>query len=779
MKTVRFVLVLLLTSLLPHTISLAQQKSGQPSSQPDKATPAPLLDDDPVSVLVPKKPRDEHDQNRLTAATMFAHGRLLFQQKKLPQALARYERAWQYDATSNTILTEIVPLALKLKRNDEAVRYAILAAENDHSDVERMRRIASLLRQQRQFPRALKIYEIIDQLQTAKELDFQAISLKLELGKLYFLTNQPGAAAKALVHVQKALQNPKQFGLSDKQKQQLEGKNGATYLVIAESLLLDGQAKNAQAMYRESHRVAPDEPLLAFRIARCLEKQKQPENALEQLELFFAKKTADQGIAPYLLLERLIQQQSQDEAVRAKRYLEKLQSLHQADPENQPLSYQLAQTQAVQKNYQAAETLFRMLLSEKPTADAHRGLITILVTQLAKVIADQPKTEPLKWSDEQQEVWTKLTSQLASLVGSSGSLDPLRDKLTKQIFDNQEFVSQLLIQFRTQLNLEVAADPAQDKPAEVDPDGEEKADIKSLAIAAALVAVHAQQWKDADTFFAKALEESGEKPVPVYEVWGLQMLMAEQFERSAEVFQQAIDHPSLSNKRSFYFLLAGAAEMAHQTDKALVAARKAVEMSPKLPRIHSRVPWVYYHAQQYAEAEKHYQALITKFDSEYSSSDTRDVLRQARLTLSNLCVLQDRNAEAEEWLAKVLDEFPEDIGALNDLGYLWADQNKHLDRALEMIQTAVTAEPENVAYRDSLGWAYYRLGNYQQAVQELEKAANDPNPDSVILDHLGDAYLKVGKIKEARETWQRAIKALDENAKESTRNKIQEKLKSQ
>ena len=158
MKTVHFVLVLLLTCLLTNTISSAQQKAGQPNSPPEQATPAPVLDDDPVSVLVPKKSRDEHDQNRLTAGTLFAHGRLLFQQKKLPEALARYERAWQYDATSNTILTEIVPLALRLKRNDEAVRYAILAAENDHSDVERMRRIASLLRQQRQFPRALKIY---------------------------------------------------------------------------------------------------------------------------------------------------------------------------------------------------------------------------------------------------------------------------------------------------------------------------------------------------------------------------------------------------------------------------------------------------------------------------------------------------------------------------------------------------------------------------------------------------------------------------------------------
>ena len=115
---------------------------------------------------------------------------------------------------------------------------------------------------------------------------------------------------------------------------------------------------------------------------------------------------------------------------------------------------------------------------------------------------------------------------------------------------------------------------------------------------------------------------------------------------------------------------------------------------------------------------------------------------------------------------------------MNDLGYLWIDQNKHLHRGLQMIQTAVAAEPENIAYRDSLGWAYYRLGNFKQAVQELEKAASDPEPDSVILDHLGDAYFKAKNIEKARNTWQRALDALEDDAKESTRNKIQKKLES-
>ena len=82
------------------------------------------------------------------------------------------------------------------------------------------------------------------------------------------------------------------------------------------------------------------------------------------------------------------------------------------------------------------------------------------------------------------------------------------------------------------------------------------------------------------------------------------------------------------------------------------------------------------------------------------------------------------------------------------MGYLWADQGTHLERALKMIRTAVAAEPDNAAYRDSLGWVFYRLGRYPEAVAELEKAAAK-EPAAEVLDHLGDARLKAGQREKA------------------------------
>ena len=131
--------------------------------------------------------------------------------------------------------------------------------------------------------------------------------------------------------------------------------------------------------------------------------------------------------------------------------------------------------------------------------------------------------------------------------------------------------------------------------------------------------------------------------------------------------------------------------------------------------------------------------------------------------------------EAEQRLEEVLDDFPDDVEADNDLGFLWADRNMHLARALTMIRTAIAAEPDNKAYRDSLGWVYFRLGRFPEAVTELEKAIDEKQPDGTVLDHLGDAYRKVGNTAKALATWRRSIEALKKDKEPEKARKVQEK----
>jgi tetratricopeptide (TPR) repeat protein len=118
---------------------------------------------------------------------------------------------------------------------------------------------------------------------------------------------------------------------------------------------------------------------------------------------------------------------------------------------------------------------------------------------------------------------------------------------------------------------------------------------------------------------------------------------------------------------------------------------------------------------------------------------------------------EKRYAEAEEQFKKVLASDPEHASTLNYLGYMLADQNMKLDEALGYIKHAVELDPANGAYLDSLGWAYFRLGKYEQAEDSLLKASQKINTDPTVHDHLGDLYQKTGRLKLAATHWERAL----------------------
>jgi len=118
---------------------------------------------------------------------------------------------------------------------------------------------------------------------------------------------------------------------------------------------------------------------------------------------------------------------------------------------------------------------------------------------------------------------------------------------------------------------------------------------------------------------------------------------------------------------------------------------------------------------------------------------------------------EKRYTEAEEQFKKVVASDPEHASALNYLGYMLADQNTKLEEALGYIKRAVDLDPTNGAYLDSLGWAYFRLGKYELAEDNLLKASQKINTDPTVHDHLGDLYQKTGRLKLAATNWERAL----------------------
>ena len=109
--------------------------------------------------------------------------------------------------------------------------------------------------------------------------------------------------------------------------------------------------------------------------------------------------------------------------------------------------------------------------------------------------------------------------------------------------------------------------------------------------------------------------------------------------------------------------------------------------------------------------------------------------------------------KAEADFLKALELNPDQPQVLNYLGYSWIDQDLHLVRALDMIETAVAAQPQDGYIIDSLGWAFYKLDRMEEAVETLERAVMLLPNDPEINDHLGDAYWKVGRKLEARFQW--------------------------
>ena len=111
---------------------------------------------------------------------------------------------------------------------------------------------------------------------------------------------------------------------------------------------------------------------------------------------------------------------------------------------------------------------------------------------------------------------------------------------------------------------------------------------------------------------------------------------------------------------------------------------------------------------------------------------------------------------AEADFKKALELAPDQPLILNYLGYSWIDQGINLDEGFRMLRRAVDQKPDDGYVIDSLGWAFYKLGRYDEAVTELERAIDKKSSDPVINDHLGDAYYRVGRKLEAGFQWNHA-----------------------
>jgi tetratricopeptide (TPR) repeat protein len=127
------------------------------------------------------------------------------------------------------------------------------------------------------------------------------------------------------------------------------------------------------------------------------------------------------------------------------------------------------------------------------------------------------------------------------------------------------------------------------------------------------------------------------------------------------------------------------------------------------------------------------------------------------------CDRAGRSADAERFMAKYLALNPGSAEALNTMAYLWAEQGRNLDQAMDYITKALVKEPSNGAYLDTLGWIHYKKGNYPLALKHLTLALKKEGDDPAILEHIGDTHLAMKQKSKALRMWWKSIRMGPDN----------------
>jgi tetratricopeptide (TPR) repeat protein len=209
--------------------------------------------------------------------------------------------------------------------------------------------------------------------------------------------------------------------------------------------------------------------------------------------------------------------------------------------------------------------------------------------------------------------------------------------------------------------------------------------------------------------------------------------------------------------------------------QAIERVRGMLKNSPEDREVYIALAQMYSRLKQWNEAEKN-------IDKAMELSTKQEDKDYTTFVAGSIYERQKKYDLAEEEFRKVIASDPKNAMALNYLGYMLADRGTRLDESLGYIRRAIALDPNNGAYLDSLGWAYYKMGNYELAEENLRRASERIGNDPTVQDHLGELYQKTGRLKLATAHWERALEEWNKTtpAEVDTDNvaKVQKELES-
>jgi tetratricopeptide (TPR) repeat protein len=305
----------------------------------------------------------------------------------------------------------------------------------------------------------------------------------------------------------------------------------------------------------------------------------------------------------------------------------------------------------------------------------------------------------------------------------------------------------------------------------------------------AALADHYNEVTEAEYFFRKALKDvTSENELLVYGGFLRLLWKNNKTDEIIQLCREGTTRVQAANQVLLYSDLAKALARNGKLPESLEAADRALALANPEDRLALRCLRVrlLIFAERYDRAEAECLGLLKLHGQPGEILEIRYLLSSVYSTARNV-------PKAEEQLELVLKIDPNNATVCNDLGYIWADQNKNLAHAEELIRKAMDLDRQqrkgppgpgtervndNAAYVDSLGWVLYRRGQADAARKELERATALPDGnDPAIWDHLGDVYQHLHMDAQARSAWQRARALYEQEGRRKMDERYREVLR--
>jgi tetratricopeptide (TPR) repeat protein len=227
---------------------------------------------------------------------------------------------------------------------------------------------------------------------------------------------------------------------------------------------------------------------------------------------------------------------------------------------------------------------------------------------------------------------------------------------------------------------------------------------------------------------------------------------AKQWPQATAVAKEAVQ--KMPNDRDLRMVLDAQLADTGEFDKSVADIRTMLKGGPEDREVYLRLGIIFTRAKRWDDALQALakaEQLSTKSDDKAYVSFLRGDLYQRQK------MFDQAETEFKKVLAVTAPSDPQSAATLNYLGYMNADRGVKLDESLNFVKQALSLDPNNGAYLDSLGWVYFKLGKYDLAEENLTKAEAHMGTDPTVQEHLGDLYQKTGRLKLAAAHWDRAV----------------------